>query len=162
MSDPEIGQHVKCLLTNNTLVEGYVIVWELSSCVKLKSLDSESVLIIHHPARDIMMTKVIIEPIVEEEIPEKPPEPKPMSELQSEWDETLAGPSDDELRTKRLAELKVLMVEQEKKIIRERVRSHRHESSSAYSPHPVKYQSPDMKKIGIPRSPYQPGKLPRK
>lgn len=144
---PEVGQHVKCLLSNNTLVEGVVILW-YSDWVKLKSLDGESVLIVHHPDRDIMMTKIILEPEVEEEFPVKPPEPKPLPELETEWEETLAGPSDDELRTRRLAELKVLMIEQEKKIIRDRVRSHSHESSSAYSPHPVRYQSPDLAKIG--------------
>jgi hypothetical protein len=147
VKEPEIDQHVKCLLTNNTLVEGYVIVWELQRVV-LKSLDGESLLIVHHPERDIMMTKIILNSEPEEEFPVFTPESKEITELENKWEETLAGPSDDELRTKKLAELKVLMIEQEKKIIRDKVRSHSHESSSAYSPHPVKYQSPDLTKIG--------------
>lgn len=151
---PEIGQHVKCLLTNNTLVEGTVMIWELPRWVKLRSLDSESVFIIHHPDRDIVMTKIVLEPT-----PEVEAQPKLQLEvqgdLQTQWTQTYNGPSDDELRTKKLAELKVLMIEQEKKILRDKVRTH--ESSSAYSPHPAKYQSPDLAKIGR-GSPYMPSK----
>ena len=61
----KVGQHVKCLLTNNTLIEGHIIVWELQRVV-LKTLDGESILIVHHPERDIMMTKVVLEPEAEE------------------------------------------------------------------------------------------------
>lgn len=157
---PDIGRHVKCLLTNNTLVEGTVMIWDLSRWVKLRSLDSESVFIIHHPDRDIVMTKIVLNSEPEEEFPVYTPDPKPLPELEAEWQKTYDGPSDDELRTKRLAELKVLMIEQEKKIIRDKVKTH--ESSSAYSPQLPKYQLPFMKKVGVPRSPYQPGKLPRK
>ena len=149
---PEVGEHVKCLLVNNTLIEGCVMLWGVNS-VKLKSLDGDSVFIIHNSDRDIVMTKVIINQ------PGAPPEPKipvPLegaTNLEKRWQETYNGPSDDELRTKKLAELKVLMIEQEKKIIKDKMRTH--ESTSVYSPMPSKYQIPNMAKITTP-------KLPRK
>lgn len=155
---PDVGQHVKCLLVNNTLAEGFVMIWDPKWCIKLKSLDSESVFIIHHPDRDIVMTKVILDP-EPEEIPEKlsiPPEPE--GDLEKQWEKTLAGPSDDELRIKKLAELRVLMAEQDKRIIKERIRSHH--PGSAYAPRKPIYQQPNLNKIKLPRSAYVPGKLP--
>lgn len=156
---PEIGQHVKCLLVSNTLAEGYVILWH-PNAIKLKSLDGDSVFIIHHPDRDIVMTKVILDPPAEVETEPKVLVPlEGTTDLQQRWQETYDGPSDDELRTKKLAELKVLMIEQEKKIIKDKMKTH--ESTSAYSPMPPRYQIPNMAKIKI-KNPYQPGKLPRK
>lgn len=155
---PEIGQHVKCLLTNNTLVEGFVMIWDLHRVIKLKSLDSESILIIHHPDKDIMMTKVILDPAADEAEP-KPKFPllETENELKDQWTKTYNSPS-DELRTKKLAELKILMIEQEKKIVRNKVRSH----SSAYVPHSPNYLTPDWSKVPVPKSAYQPKKIPRK
>ena len=157
---PEIGQHVKCLLVNNTLIEGYVLLWD-TNAVKLKSLDGDSIFIIHHSDRDIVMTKVMLAlPAAIEPEPKIPVTLEGASNLEERWQETYNEPSDDELRTKKLAELKILMIEQEKKIIKDKMKIH--ESTSAYSPMPPKYQIPNMAKIKTPRSPYQLGKLPRK
>ena len=158
---PEIGQHVKCLLINNNIAEGYVMSWNLTQCIKLRSLDDESVCIIHHPDRDIVLTKIIIKSDIkslesmtlEEQFKETY---NPIS-LEEQFQKTYDGPSEDELRNKKLAELKILMAKQDKKIISEKIRSH--ESSSAYSPRKIPYQAPDWTKV---KSPYMPGKLPRK
>ena len=101
---PQIGQHVKCVLRTGAMAEGIVKFWE--NTVQLQSLDGESILIIPHPADDIILIKVLLfdkekkinKPIIESK-----------TELDLQFKETVALPADN-LRNKKLAELKILLL----------------------------------------------------
>lgn len=125
----EKGQHIKILLTNNNLIEGIVEEYN-DKLIKLKSLDDESFLFIHHPTRDIVMTKLVLKDIVRHVSPEK---------IEDEIQEVIQSPSSD-LRIKKLAELRVELAEQEKRIVSEKLRDHQ-----ISSPFPVNYKSPFIK-----------------
>lgn len=123
---PEIGQHVKCLLRNNSLVEGIVKYWNTDR-IELQSLDEKSILIIPHPEQDIMMIKILLENISDKENSQKlnPPNHAFYSaELEKQIQETYDLPSDDPRRIKTIAELKIMLAEQEKKIIVEKMKEH--------------------------------------
>lgn len=120
---PETGQHIKCLLRNNIFVEGILEEW-FANMVKLKSLDGKSIIVITDP-KDIMMFKVFLEK------PEKEIEefseftvPIPPTELEQEFQSVYEQPSDEPTRTKSLAELRVLMAEEERQNIVNKLRSH--------------------------------------
>ncbi len=135
---PEVGQHIKVILKNNTVVEGIVEEW-FNNYVKLKSLDEKSILIIPHPNEDIMLIKIFLSPEFPKlefvklkkddgtEVETTPEANRVLGEiasLEEQFQETLKLPSDNPDRLKTLAELKRLMNEQEKKIISEKVKNH--------------------------------------
>jgi hypothetical protein len=105
----EKGQHVKILLINNSLIEGIIEDYN-SKLIKLKSLYEDSFLFIHHPERDIIMTKIMLH---ETNIPK----------IEQEIKDVIDSPSSD-LRIKKLAELRIEMAQQEKKIISEKLKDH--------------------------------------
>jgi hypothetical protein len=109
---PQIGQHIRCLLRNNLIIDGIVESWSDAKSV-LRSLDNSSVSIIQHSSQDIVVIKIIL----------KEPE-KLKSDLSSQFEEEYAKPSNDQLRLKNMAELKTLLNEQEKKIIAEKLKEH--------------------------------------
>jgi len=118
---PTNGQHVKCILKNGAIVEGIVKEWGANS-VELRSLDGESILIIPHPNEDIMLIKVLLEKpkpdveIIKEKIIEA-------GSLEEELQKTVEQTSDD-LRLKKMADLKILLAQQEKKIITDKLKDH--------------------------------------
>src|ERR1700679_3910433 len=57
---PQQGQHVKCFMRSTMVLEGIVEEWTDSQVV-LKSLDEKSLMIVHRPVDDIVLTKVILE-----------------------------------------------------------------------------------------------------
>ncbi len=115
---PQKGQHVRCVLSNNLIIEGIVDSWEDEKSV-LKSLDGESVSIIQNTSRDVVLVKIILKEY------KKPAERIVIkNELEKKFDEEKKKPIQDDLRLKNLAELKVLMIEQEKKIISEKLKDH--------------------------------------
>jgi hypothetical protein len=118
---PTSGQHVKCILKNGAVVEGIVEEWSTNS-VELRSLDGESILIIPRPNEDIMLIKVLLEKlkpeveIIKEKIIEK-------GSLEEELQKTVEQTSND-LRLKKMAELKILLAQQERKIITDKLKDH--------------------------------------
>lgn len=121
---PDKGQHVKCLLINSAMAEGVVEEWN-SDYVKLRSLADQSIVIIHHPERDIMLTKIVFEKIVEDsEVPSVEELIEVKTELEQEFVQEYEKPSDDDLRTKNLAKLKIMLIEQDKKIVAEKLKDH--------------------------------------
>jgi hypothetical protein len=118
---PEKGQHVKCLLRGNTLAEGTIEEWR-DNVVKLLSLDEKSLLIIHHPQDDIILTKIILCDVV---VDAKDKIVAKQSELEEQFQQVYEQPSGDDLRTKSMVELKSLMAAQEKKIIAEKLKDHK-------------------------------------
>ena len=135
---PQIGQHVKCLLRTGVLAEGIIEEWG-EKTVQLRSLDEENILIITHPNDDIMLIKIILndQPAVAEitekvtEITEKIRKKELKNsykfnhpDLEEKFQEVYEKPSNDDLRLKQLADLKVLLIEQEKKIIIDKLKEH--------------------------------------
>ncbi len=117
------GAHVKCLLRNNAMVEGIVEEW-YGNFVKLISLDRTNIFIIHHPEEDIVLTKIILDDDIaeKEELDRKPPA-EPSSGLEEQFQEVYESPSDD-LRVKRLAELRIEMAKHDKEIVAKQLRNH--------------------------------------
>lgn len=109
---PKKGQHVKCVLRNNLILEGIVEVWsdEQSS---LYSLDRSSISIIQHTSEEVVVVKIILKS-----------HSQVKNHLEEKFDEVYAQPSDNDLRIKEMAELKILLAEQEKKIISEKIKEH--------------------------------------
>jgi hypothetical protein len=150
---PQVGQQVKCILRTGAMVEGIVEEW--GETVQMLSLDGESILIIPRPSEDIMLIKILL--ISEEEIPKesfKDPElvvaisnnvPYPNS-LEEEFDEVYNQPSGDDLRTKKMAELKILLAEQDKKIVSEKIKDHHIGNTRK-----VEYGFPQLNKIKSPQ-----------
>ncbi len=154
---PEIGQHVKCFMRSTMVLEGTIEEWSNSQVV-LKSLDSESIMIIHHPQDDIMITKIVLD---------KNPEEKPLNEAEKikkkitdklEIKETLQqvlNPvTDEDLNKANLKRLRELVVEQDRKLIAQKRREHFGEPGAAKMS--ASYSNP-FTKI---KSAYVPGVLP--
>src|SRR5271166_640284 len=92
---PEKGQHVKCFMRSTMVLEGIVQEWADTQIV-LKSIDDESILIVHHPADDIILTKVMLTkaPEIVEEV--LPPEPTEMQQqIKEKLDEVLSAEDSD-------------------------------------------------------------------
>jgi hypothetical protein len=118
---PEVGQHVKCMLKNGALAEGIVEEW-YNNYVKLLACDHSSIIIIHHPEEDIVLTKIILDDDIAVQYKE-PAETPPKNSAEAEFQKIVREPSSD-LRNKRLAELKVELAKEERKIIAEKLRDH--------------------------------------
>lgn len=128
-------KHVKVVFRNGTVVEGIVKEW-VSNYVEIRSLSDESIMIIAHPEEDIMLIKVLPDkPATEEsEATEK-------QQIREKVAEVLESPQTEEqagLQQKSIAELQRMVAEQDRKLIRRRIRDHYH---SAYVPHKPNYGS---------------------
>lgn len=120
---PEKGQHVKCLLRGNTLAEGIVTEWG-NNIVQLLSLDEQSILIIHHPQDDILLTKIILcDNWISKKDKDVPVQIK-QTDLEQQFHKVYEEPSDKHLRLKKLAELRLMIAEQDKKIISDKLKEH--------------------------------------
>ncbi len=113
---PQPSQHVKCFLRNSTVVEGVVEEWSDTSIV-LKSLDDKSFLILHNPAADIVLTKVLTVP----EGTRREPEVKQAIRTKLQEAQVIEDP---ELQNKSIQELRQMVVEQEKMIIANKIKEH--------------------------------------
>jgi hypothetical protein len=107
-------------MRSTMVLEGIVEEWTDAQVV-LKSIDDQSILIVHHPADDIALTKVVLEE----------PQEKPKLELpeikravKDKLEEVLRPTNDEELDKMNIQQLRQLVVEQEKKIIFEKVKEH--------------------------------------
>jgi hypothetical protein len=131
---PNKDQHVKIVLKDGISIEGIVDVWSISEVI-LKSIDGQSILIIPKPNEDIMLIKIILTENKKEL--KSPIEAK--SELEQKFKETLENNPDpyDIEKNKTLAQLKIEMNKQEKKIISEKLKGH-HASDIK----PVQYSYP--------------------
>ncbi len=106
------GQHVRCVLRNNLLLDGIVESWSDTISV-IKSMDGLHSNIILNTIQDVMVVKIIHKQSIQAK-----------TELDQQFDQAHSSPSSDDLRVKKMAELKTLLVEQEKKIIADKLKSH--------------------------------------
>lgn len=113
---PPIESHVKILLRNNATVEGIVKEWS-TEVIKLQSLDDQSYIIIPNPAQDIILIKVFLERPAEEKTEIK-------TKLEQRFQQMMEQPSDNPIRNKSLAELKILLSEQDKQIVANKLKNH--------------------------------------
>jgi len=109
---PQKGQHIKCIMRNNLIIDGIVESWSGAQSV-LRSIDNTGFSIIQHTDQDIVAIKIIIKDSV-----------KIKNELEEKFEEVHQLPSSNELRIKNMAELKTMMAEQEKQIISEKIKNH--------------------------------------
>jgi hypothetical protein len=120
---PPEKSHVKILLKNNATVEGIVQEWGIN--IKLRSLDDQSYMIIPHPESDIVLIKVFHSDTFEEkEKIETASEDEVKTKLERQFQQVIEQPSDDPTRHKSLAELKVLLANQDRQLIADKLRSH--------------------------------------
>lgn len=128
---PEIGQHVKCMLRNNTIIEGIVEEW-YGNYVKLISLDKGSIFIIHHPDQDIILTKIVLDDDVAEDVKEPAEqvgasvlsESREQESLEEQFQQVYDEPSGEPNRIKRLAELRITMAKADKEIVAKQLKNH--------------------------------------
>jgi hypothetical protein len=115
---PQPGQHVKCFLRNGNIAEGLVESW--GETIVLKALDDLSLMIIHDPKQDIMLTKVLLVP------------PEPTSQAQEISDKIKAKmaeegqpePDAHSLNVMTKAQLHIELADQERKIVADRLTDH--------------------------------------
>jgi hypothetical protein len=125
---PQIGQHVKCIFRNGTIVEGIVENWAILSheTTKLRSLTDQSLMIICHPKDDIMMIKIM--PDTEEEtetLKEEFENPQPIKEqIRAKLQKIEKSTENEELQDKTVGELKKLVIDQEKQILVDKIKEH--------------------------------------
>ena len=122
------GLHVKCFMRSTMVLEGIVEDWSEAQVV-LKSLDGESLMIVHRPAEDIMLTKVVLaEPEIpaEKEVPKsRPQQPTQLQEqIKSKLQEALEPSGDIDLDKLNVKELRDLVIEQEKQLITQKRKQH--------------------------------------
>jgi hypothetical protein len=137
---PDKGHHVKCVMRTSLILEGVVEEWTEARVV-LRSIDGESLTIIHHPTEDILLTKVmLIEPIPEEKA--KPNLTEAQEKIKSKLHEVQAE-VEPELQEKNIAELRDMVKEQERQIIISKRREH------FGAPGAVKRAAPYSNPLGI-------------
>jgi hypothetical protein len=168
----EPGKHVKYFLRNGMVLEG-ICEKDGGSEVVLQSLDGKSLMILHKPAEDIMMTKVVLV----EETDEPAPAPVPQEEYEepqptdngdfhtratAKLREIQQAEGNVELTEKSIAELREMVRDQDRQILASQRKEHFGNPGNAKM---TEYSSPltPMRTVGrriVPRSAYQPGTIP--
>jgi len=111
---PQKGQHVQCLLRVGGMVEGIVEIWSDDKTV-LRSLDNKSLMIISKTADDIVLVKVMLP---ERELPEI------RSAIQEKLKEVQHPTGEPEIDATNLKQLRRMVVEQDRKIIADKIKEH--------------------------------------
>ena len=150
------GKHVKCFLRSGMVLEG-IVEESTGAQVVLRSLNDESLMIIHRPGEDIVLTKVMPTPEATEtvEIESEPETPEVKVQIKTKLHEALET-TDPELQSMSLEELRQLVVEQERAIIAQKKKEHFGSPGNAKL---TQYSNPSTPRVNT-RSPYQPGKIP--
>lgn len=159
------GQHVKYFMRSGMVLEG-IVEESTGAQVVLRSLNDESLMIIHRPNEDIMLTKVMPPPQETTEIVEIEPEPKPQPpndtqiQIKAKLHEALEI-ENPELQNMSLEELRQLVVEQEKQIIAQKRKEHFGSPGAAKM---TQYSNPYAPRVhsrsNTARTAYQPGVIP--
>lgn len=115
---PQVGQYVKIVFRNATQAEGVVESWSDEATI-LRSPDNKSVFIIQRTAEDVMAVKIILDYSGFTSLEEK------LNQTKEKFQQVYEQPSADDLRIKSMAQLKTAMIEQERKILAEKMKEHR-------------------------------------
>jgi hypothetical protein len=108
---PNVGHDVLCYLHNSTILEGIVKEWN-ENYIHLISKNNESI-IIYYPMDNVLFVKIKHKEKPNKEYNEIK---KEYNEIKKEYNETIKQPTSD-LRNKKIADLKILLNEQEKEIL---------------------------------------------
>lgn len=145
----ELGKHVKYFLRNGMVLEG-IVEKDTAAEVVLKALDGQSLMILHKPTEDIMMTKVMlveqaVEPVSQEEEYDEP-QPTDNGDFHdravAKLREVQQAEGNQELTEKSMAELREMVQDQDRQIIAQKRREH--------------FGTPDAPKMTHYSSPYSP------
>lgn len=160
---PETGQRVKCFMQSGMVLEGTVEIWT-SEQVVLRSLDEQSLMIVHRPGQDIILTKIALT----QEFTKIQSESTDTSEKQiKEKLEEVQTIEDPLLKDKSINDLRKMVIAQERDIITNKTKEH---FGSAGNGKLTRYSSPYMPKA-LPNTPaaklpdehpasaYKPGKI---
>jgi hypothetical protein len=115
--EPQVGQFVKLIFRNGTLMEGIIQQWSKTRSV-LKSESSEDILVILQTEQDLLAYKIVASYISPKELPHR------LNQLEQQFEETRQQPSTDDLRLQSLAQLKVAMIQHEKKMVANQLKHH--------------------------------------
>ncbi len=126
-----VNKYVKVLLTNNIIMEGLVKEWGDES-INLLSLNGNHNSIIFNPAQNIIAVKIIHskpENINSEDEDFSELQTSSLEEnnqsLEEKFEQTYNEPSENnDLRLKKLSDLRVELAKQDKKIISEKLKDH--------------------------------------
>jgi hypothetical protein len=126
---PQQGQHVKCFMRSTMVLEGIVEEWTDIQVV-LKSLDEKSLMIVHRPADDILLTKIFVleetreisEEIIKKETPKEWLEAK--HDIRDKLQEVISPTGDVDLDKLNINQLRELVHEQDKQLIVQKKREH--------------------------------------
>lgn len=140
---PVKNQYVKVIFKNSIQAEGYVETWSENQVI-LRADEGLSLLIIQDPQADIMLVKVFPEPEEQTNVPEPQPviteEVKRKEDIDQDFEEVKREAEIDQyLKAKTLLELRKLQMEQDRKIISEKLRDHTPSPSQVKVP---KYELP--------------------
>lgn len=111
------GQYIKVIFKNNTLIEGIVESWSDQQSI-LKSADGSNLFIIFQTLEDVMAVKIVLNYCPPGELNKR------LLQTQSKFEEVKASPSNDDLRIKRLSELRKELIKQEKEIVAHQLKEH--------------------------------------
>lgn len=127
------GEKVKIIFRNNSSIEGIIESWSKDEA-SLKSLDGKHIFVILNPYEDILLVKIEVQetkPMV------KLPEPKPIDLPQEE---------SEDLRIKKLAELRILQNKAERETIANKLKDH-----NITDTRKVKYEYPGFFQMQSPK-----------
>lgn len=121
----EQGAKVKVFFRNSTQAEGIVEEWDNNEAV-LISADGFNRFIIFDIKLDVLGVKIYYEEQEQEEQQnqQQVEVEKGMQEVQNQFEEVRNLPSQDDLRLKKLVDLKRLMIDQEKTIVANKLKEH--------------------------------------
>jgi len=129
---PQKGQQIKCFFRTGVLVEGTVEEWS-DQQAQLIASDSHSIIIITNPKQDVMMIKIMLT------------DQKPSNENKKIKDLNINSKIDpkinpfDDLKNKKLAELKIELNKQEREIISQKMKEHQPTNIQ-----PIRYYYPNI------------------
>ena len=135
---PQKEQYVKLIFRNGTVAEGRVEEWSDKISV-LVSGNDQCRLLIMNTAEDIMLVKIDMMTKTGNDMPTISAQ-KHLEELNEQFEEEYDKPSTDELRLKKLADLRKLMIEEEKKVVAAKLNEH-----TISNTNPVGYGNPFIK-----------------
>lgn len=144
----EKGTYVRIIFRNSMRAEGYVESWSDKQAV-LRSDEGLSLLIIQDPIADIMLIKVFPESkeaAPTNDLPTRPitEEIKRREEIDDDFEKVKREASIDQyLKAKTLLELRKLQMEQDRKIVSERLKDH----TPNHSQVKVQYELPGFLKV---------------
>lgn len=111
------GQYVKVVFQNSMAMEGIIDSWSDEKSLLIAS-DGKSSCLIMNTKKDVMLVKIT------EKLPTHNELVKEATQLEQQFEQVKLEPSSDDLRIKKLANLKKMMIEQDRKIIAEKTRGH--------------------------------------